>query len=414
MSARQTSSYINHSALGIVFLTVFLDLLGFGIVLPLMPIYAQLPQFHASSAEIGWLMAVYSLMQFIFAPIWGRMSDHVGRKPILIIGLFGSAVAHLFYGLAGSLTVLFLSRMVAGMAGANLATAQAVVADVTSPDKRAGAMGMIGAAFGLGFVLGPALGGLLSGPDFGNHPEYAPFAASALCFCNGVLGIFLLPETRQAGRGGRQWVSPLSVDPWKAAFSHPMVGMLLLIGLLLTTGFASFEVALPLYGGLRLGWSLTTVGYFFAYVGVLITLVQGFLVRRTVPRLGEVRAASFGFTLLILAFAMLASGPGLGMLIIITIPLTVGFGLLSPSLSALLSRISPENIQGTIMGLYQSVNSLGRVIGPSLGGFFFAAHRAGMHGPVAPFVAACAMLVPAMLLLLGYVAPRHPLHRQRV
>jgi DHA1 family tetracycline resistance protein-like MFS transporter len=164
---------------------------------------------------------------------------------------------------------------------------------------------------------------------------------------------------------------------------------------------------------LRLGWSLTTVGYFFAYVGILITLVQGFLVRRAVPRLGEVRAATLGFVLLIAAFALLASGPGLGFLMLITIPLTVGFGLLSPSLSALLSRLSPVDSQGTVMGLYQSINSLGRVFGPSLGGFFFATHHAGLHGPVAPFVAACIMLAPAMLLLLGYVAPRHPLRAGR-
>jgi multidrug resistance protein len=407
LTTRSTPSYINHSALGIVFLTVFLDLLGFGIVLPLMPIYAQLPQFHATSTEIGWLMAVYSLMQFIFAPIWGRLSDHVGRKPILIIGLFGSAAAHLVYGLAGSLPVLFLARLVAGVSGANLATAQAVVADVTSPDKRAGGMGMIGAAFGLGFVLGPALGGLLSGPDFGNHPEYAPYAASALCFLNGVMGILLLPETRLVGRQQRQWVSPLSIGPWKLAFSHPLVGMLLLVSMLLITGFASFEVALPLYGKLKLGWSLTGVGYFFAYVGILITVVQGLLVRRVVPRLGEARTAKLGFALLILAFALLAAAPGRELLLVIAVPLTVGFGLLTPSLSSLLSRITSRDVQGTIMGLYQSVNSLGRVIGPTLGGFFFATQSAGMHGPVAPFVAACGMLVPAVLLL-SYVASRHP------
>ncbi|HXH65114.1 MAG TPA: MFS transporter, partial [Mariprofundaceae bacterium] len=329
MGTRSSASYINHSALGIVFLTVFLDLLGFGIVLPLMPIYAQLPQFHATSTEIGWLMAVYSLMQFIFAPVWGRLSDHVGRKPILIIGLFGSAAAHLVYGLAGSLPVLFLARMVAGVAGANLATAQAVVADVTSPDKRAAGMGMIGAAFGLGFVVGPALGGLLSGPDFGNHPEYAPYAAALLCFINGAMGMLLLPETRQTGGQRRQWISPFSIEPWRLAFFHPLVGMLLLVSMLLVTGFAGFEVALPLYGKLKLGWSLTTVGYFFAYVGVLITVVQGLLVRRVVPRLGEVRTAKAGFALLILAFALLAAAPGLGMLLLIAVPLTVGFGLLT-------------------------------------------------------------------------------------
>jgi MFS transporter, DHA1 family, tetracycline resistance protein len=407
MRTRSNASYINHSALGIVFLTVFLDLLGFGIVLPLMPIYAQLPQFHASSTEIGWLMAVYSLMQFIFAPLWGRMSDHVGRKPILIIGLFGSAAAHLVYGLAGSLTVLFLARVVAGVSGANLATAQAVIADVTSPDKRAAGMGMIGAAFGLGFVLGPALGGLLSGPDFGNHPEYAPYAASLLCFLNGVMGIILLPETRRSDGQRKQWVSPLSVEPWKLAFGQSLVAMLLLVSMLLITGFASFEVALPLYGKLKLGWSLTSVGYFFAYVGVLITLVQGVLVRRVVPWLGEVRTAAAGFVLLILAFVMLAAAPGPGMLLVIAVPLTVGFGLLTPSLSSLLSRITSSDTQGTVMGLYQSVNSLGRVIGPALGGFFFATEAAGMHGPVAPFVAACVMLVPAMVLL-SFVAARHP------
>ena len=256
-------------------------------------------------------------------------------------------------------------------------------------------------------------GGRVSAPFQGQEGEPNTFGGYLVLLFSVVLGIFLLPETRRADGKGRQWVSPLSLDPWRAAFGQPMVGMLLLIGLLLTTGFASFEVALPLYGDLRLGWSLTTVGYFFAYVGILITLVQGLLVRRIVPRLGEVRAASVGFALLIMAFALLASGPGLTLLMLATMPLTLGIGLLSPSLSALLSRISPEDAQGTIMGLYQSINSLGRVIGPALGGFFFAAHHAGMHGPAVPFMAASAMLAPAMLLLLGYVAPRPPLRTRR-
>jgi len=386
----------NKQTLTIVFLTVFLDLVGFGIVLPLMPVYASLPAFAATSLQIGLLMASYSLMQFFFAPIWGKLSDQVGRKAILVIGLFGSAVAHLVYGLAESLTVLFIARIFAGIAGANIATAQAVIADVLPPEKRAAGMGMIGAAFGLGFVIGPALGGFLSSDMFGNNHQLAPLCAALLCFLNAIAAIFLLQETRKVD--SKRWVVPLSLTPWKTAMKQPGVPLILLLGLILITGFAAFEIALPLYGQHAYGWTLTSIGYVFAYIGVLITIVQGGLVRRMVPRYGETRMILVGFVLLIFALSIMAMGVSSMTLLLALIPMTFGFGLLSPSLSSLLSRITHQDHQGTVLGLYQSMNSLGRVVGPSMGGFFFAISASGLQGPTVPFAISAGLLSIAFFM----------------
>lgn len=386
----------NKQTLTIVFLTVFLDLVGFGIVLPLMPVYASLPAFAATSLQIGLLMASYSLMQFFFAPIWGRLSDQIGRKPILVIGLFGSAIAHFVYGLAESLTLLFIARLFAGIAGANIATAQAVIADVLPPEKRAAGMGMIGAAFGLGFVIGPALGGFLSSETFGNNHHLAPFCAALLCLLNAIAAIFFLQETRKVN--SKRWVSPLSMKPWKTALAQPGVPLILLLGFILITGFAAFEIALPLYGKYAYDWSLSNIGYVFAYIGVLITLVQGGMVRKLVPRYGETKMILVGFVLLTSALIIMSLGVSSTVLLLALIPMTMGFGLLSPSLSGLLSRITHQDHQGTVLGLYQSMNSLGRVVGPTMGGFFFAVSASGLQGPTVPFAISAGLLSIAFFM----------------
>jgi len=396
----------NKQILTIVFLTVFLDLVGFGIVLPLMPVYATLPEFMATSLQIGLLMASYSLMQFFFAPVWGKLSDQVGRKPILILGLFGSAIAHLLYGLAESLTVLFIARILAGIAGANIATAQAVIADVLPPEKRAAGMGLIGAAFGLGFVVGPALGGFLSSDMLGNHHQLAPLCAALLCFINAVAAIFFLKETRKVD--SKRWVVPFSLSPWKTAMAQPGVPLILSLGLILITGFAAFEIALPLYGKYAYDWTLTSIGYVFAYIGILITLVQGGMVRRMVPRYGEVRMILVGFVLLVFSLVVMAMGVSSTVLLLALIPMTMGFGLLSPSLSSLLSRITHQDHQGTVLGLYQSMNSLGRVVGPSMGGFFFAVTASGLQGPTVPFAISAGLLSIAFFMaFILYNTHRH-------
>ncbi|WP_085446540.1 MFS transporter [Magnetofaba australis] len=360
------------ASIGIIFFTVFLDLLGFGMVLPLMPLYASDPRFLASPAEIGWLMAIYSLMQFLCAPLWGGLSDRIGRRPVLIIGLFGSALSYLIYGLAESFTILMISRAVAGVMGANIAAAQAAMADLTPPEKRAQGMGIIGAAFGLGFVVGPALGGLLSQHGAGA----APLAAAAVTLLNAIAAIFLLAETKQAGGENRGRPHPLSLEPWRTAGRYPAALALCLLGGLYVTLFASFEVVLPLWAQEVMAWrepqAMYEAGKLFAYVGIVMVLVQGGLVRRLAPKLGEKKLTRIGIILVFVGWLLLGMASDYAMLLGSLALTAVGAGLVNPGLSSLVSLNTNAEHQGVMMGLFQSMSALGRVLGPLWGGFAFA------------------------------------------
>ncbi|OIO55182.1 MAG: hypothetical protein COX57_10645 [Alphaproteobacteria bacterium CG_4_10_14_0_2_um_filter_63_37] len=358
------------ASLGIVFVTVMLDLIGFGMVLPLMPLYASDPRFLATPVQIGWLMGIYSLMQFLFMPLWGRMSDRWGRRPVLLIGLAGSAISYAVYGWAESLMVLFVSRAVAGVMGANIATAQAIVADITPPEKRAAGMGMIGAAFGLGFVMGPALGGVLS--QWGGIAA-APLTAAVLSAVNLIFALFFLAETRVHGLPtAKAWIHPLSLAPWKEAMRYPAVLALSGMIFLVIAAFAAFEVVLPLWGEAKFGWTMADAGWVFAYVGVLIVLVQGGMVRRVVPKWGEKKAARIGLALMTAGLSLLSLWHNQTALYLLLIPIAFGMGLVNPTFSALVSLNSDPDHQGTMLGLFQSLSALGRVVGPVLGGMMFA------------------------------------------
>ncbi len=378
----------------LIFSTVALDLLGFGMVLPLMPMYAADPRFNASPAEIGWLMAVYSIMQFLFAPFWGKLSDRIGRRPVLIIGLFGSAISYLIYGLAQTLTVLFLARIGAGVMGANIAAAQAAMADLTPREKRARAMGLIGAAFSLGFVLGPAFGGLLA--PYGL--ETAPLVAAAITGFNAVLAVFLLGETLNIRSGNGETpqsrsrsVHPLSTDTWKNALAHPgALAVCLLMGGFITL-FAAFEVTLPLWGRGALGWTMRDIGWVFAYVGVIMVIMQGGVVRRLTPRLGEKRLAALGLILVALGVGLLATG-GQDRALVALALIAAGAGLVHPGLSSLASLNVDAEHQGVILGLFQSMSALGRSVGPVLGGIVYGYLAAGLFPLLAVGVAAVLLM----------------------
>ncbi|MBF0370185.1 MAG: MFS transporter [Magnetococcales bacterium] len=356
---------------GIIFITVFADLLGFGMVLPLMPLYASDPRFLAAPWQIGWLMAIYSLMQFLFAPFWGRISDRWGRRPVLIVGLFGSCISYLVYGMAGSLWLLFVARGVAGIMGANIAAAQAAMADITPPEKRAQAMGLIGAAFSLGFVLGPAMGGLLS--QYGL--EAAPLAAAAITGLNGLAAIFFLAETKNLQTAANSKPAPryhpLSLQPWREARAYPgALAVCFLMGGFITL-FSAFEVTLPLWGQELMGWTMATTGWVFAYVGVMMAISQGGLVRRLAPRVGEKRTARMGLVLVSAGLGILGLIGGwvgtLGGLALVAL----GAGLVHPGFSSLVSLNTTAEKQGVMMGLFQSMSALGRVIGPVVGGLLY-------------------------------------------
>lgn len=353
---------IRHRAtLGIVFLIVFIDLVGFGIVIPILPLYGE--QYASSPLVLGLLMASFSAMQFVFAPLLGRLSDRVGRRPVLLVSLLGSAVGYVLFGVAGSIGMLFVSRIVDGISGANISTAQAVIADITGPEERAKGMGMIGAAFGLGFILGPAIGGLLVGVA---HwlPGVAAAVASLVAF---ALVSLILPETLDPEAREEARRHPLNFSSLVEAVGHPLVGLCLLLVLVIILSFSTFETTLSQLAAHHFGLTDRGVSFLFVYAGLLAALVQGGLVGRLARRFGEVRLVVGGTALAFLALGALPYQHGLTGLMVALAALAVGQGLASPSLSSLTSKLVDPDEVGGVMGIYQSLSSLGRIGGPFAG-----------------------------------------------
>ncbi len=387
------------SPLAVVFLTVFIDLVGFGIVIPLVPLYAE--AYHPSPLAFGVLMASFSAMQFVFAPLLGRLSDRVGRRPVLLFSLFGSFLSYLLFAFAGSFAGLLASRVLAGIMGANIGTAQAVIADVTPQGDRARGMGLVGMAFGLGFVFGPAIGG------FSVKVSHAlpGLVAAGLSLVAWLWAFFGLPETRPASAAARP---PRHWFPLRAvvhAFSRPVVGPLLLVTLLNTTAFSNFEATFAQFARSRFGHDPSTVSWLFVLIGVTAAVVQGGLIRRLVPILGEARLAGIGTSLLALSFAGLVLVPGHAGLIALVVTTAAGSGLTNPALAGLISRSADAAEQGEILGAAQSLSSLGRILGPFWGEHaWFAWGAAGPYGTGALLEAVAVVVV--IVGLRSVAAPR--------
>lgn len=354
----------------IVFLTVFIDLLGFGMVLPLLPIYANQFSVDQHGVTIGLLMSSFSAMQFLFAPLWGRLSDRIGRRPVLIIGLVGSAVFYALFGIATmneSLTWLFITRIGAGIAGATISTAQAYIADVTSKETRARGMALIGAAFGLGFTFGPLLGAAALAFSPSAHLSPAPgFVASGLSTLALLLAVARLPESLQPGSKSTHR-SMIDVGALKDALAVPSVGLLLLTAFLSVLSFAGFETTLSLLLKKAFALDEKKILYFFAFIGLILTLAQGFLVRRLAKKLSEATMATAGAIVSILGFVLLAfasHSTGLTLMMVATAVEVTGFAFMTPSLNSLISRRSDPAKQGGILGVNQSMSSLARIAGP--------------------------------------------------
>ena len=378
MSQKQNTPQATHPRRGsllVVFLTVFIDLLGFGIVLPLLPIYAR----EFSADESGWTIAVllssFSFMQFIVSPLWGRLSDHVGRRPVLLVGLAGSVVFYAMFGIATwhkNLFLLFVSRIGAGVAGATISTAHAYIADTTSVEDRNKGMALVGAAFGLGFTFGPLVGmlALLGNP---NEPGPGPgFAAAALSAVALLLAIFVLPESLDPDQPGRprKWLDLVAL---RRALATPSIGMLLLTTFVCVVAFGNFESTISLLlKDERAGFGFTYWGIFwvFAYVGLVLALVQGAVVRPLATRVAEPVLAGTGTIVMVVGLMLLAQSSLQGSSPLLFVALAVcvaGFALITPSLNSLISRRSDPSQQGGIMGLAQSTSSLARIVGPLVG-----------------------------------------------
>jgi len=382
--------------LAILFLTVFVDLVGFGIILPLLPLYAD--RFGASGTMIGVLVLSYSAAQLFMAPVWGKLSDRFGRRPILIIGLIGSAISYLVFAFAGSILALLLSRVMAGVGGANVPVAQAYIADITPPERRAGGMGLIGAAFGLGFIFGPAIGGILAPIS----PAAPGLAAAGLCAVNALLAIFFLPESlsreeREARRAvagagalraGRAPAPvsgigpvPLPAASLRVVVRSPDFATILILTFLFTAAFSTMHPVFPLFAAQRFGMEERAVGWLFAFLGTVSALMQGIVVRLVAPRIGEdrlVRLAALPFVAGLLLVAVSQTVP---VLLIALALLAIGFGGTLPSLVSLLSRAAPDELQGSSLGIGQSVGALARIAGPLAGGIAW-----DLFGAPAPFL----------------------------
>lgn len=379
------------SPLVIIFLTVFIDLVGFGIIIPMLPFYAE--AYGASALQVGLLATSFSLMQFLFAPVWGRLSDKVGRRPVILTGLIGSAVSYFAFGMADTLAMLFAARILAGIAGANIPTAQAFIADTTTAENRAKGMGLIGAAFGLGFILGPAIGGFLS--QWGYH---APaFFAAALSLANFVAGCFFLPESLPAGTRGTRRAKG-RVEAFQQALSRPALPLVLLVSFLVMTAFSAFESMFALFAGARFGYGATTIGYLFAWVGVVLAVVQGVLVGRVVRRVGEDRLVPAAILVMAFALAAHAFAPNVPSLMAAIGLLAAGMGFNSPSILSMVSRLADPGDQGTTLGVSQSLASLARIVGPVWGGFVF-----DRFGITVPFLTSAALMLVACGLSVAAV-----------
>jgi DHA1 family tetracycline resistance protein-like MFS transporter len=348
-----------------IILVVFIDLLGFSLIIPLLPYYAQ--TFNASDTTIGLLLASYAAAQLIGAPLLGRASDRFGRRPILLISIFGTFLGFLLFGFARSLTMLFASRILQGITGGNLSVAQAYITDVTDSKSRNRGLGMIGAAFGLGFIIGPSLGGLLSNISY----SVPAFVASALSFINLILIAFWLPESLTAETRARMTQNKpvFSLSALLEALKHPLTGPLLITRFLYSLAFVILQSIFSLFALKRFGMSVVATGFVLTYVGVVSVFTQAWLVGRLSQRFRDTILIQSGLLLLALGLLAWAFAPSVLLLVLSVTPIALAGGMLNTIVpSALTKTVEPQEVGG-ILGLATSIESSTRVISPLLGGF---------------------------------------------
>jgi DHA1 family tetracycline resistance protein-like MFS transporter len=400
-----------NSAVSTVFLVVLVDLMGFGLVLPLLPFYAG--EFNVGTVEIGILYSIYSAAQLVFSPIWGSLSDRFGRRPIMLISTFGGAVSYILFGLSGNYTMLLFSRLLAGIMGGNIAAAQAYIADVTKPEERAAGMGLIGAAFGIGFVVGPALAaGLLhpSVPAWFEAQQFPAFAeylrlhkyenpgffAGILSFVSFLLVAFKLPETVKNSSTAFRRIGVFTADFWRDLWpttsKNKVISRYLLATLIMWISQGTLFAAFPLFCDIKLGLPAESVGFQFFYLGLISAVMQGFFIRKLSKSFQESSLFMGGAVISLIGmatFPFVETASGLPWALLI---LAVGNSLILPTLSSLISKESKPDEVGSTLGTAQSVAGIGRVLGPTWGGFLIA------YGANIPFYANAILLSLAVLV----------------
>jgi MFS transporter, DHA1 family, tetracycline resistance protein len=409
------------SRLAILFVSVLIDMIGFGIVLPLLPFYAE--EFGATPLQVTVLIASYAAMQFVAVPVWGRLSDRLGRRPFIVASLFASAVSYLIFGLAQSLAVLFVSRIAAGVAGGTISVAQAYVADTTGPEDRAHGMGMLGAASGLGILIGPAIGGYFS--VFGY--QVPGFIAAGLCAANGIAALFFLPESRarsiaaaaeaadgRAGDRSGRAAPPAApsqaatLRSWARTMTRYPLSMLLVVYFLCIMSFTAMTSVLALYGDRAHAMDAVDMGIVFAAAGGTTVVVRGLLVGWLVRRIGELRIVQLGTVVLALALLAIPLVDHSALMFALVPFWALATGLTFPSLASLVSQGTDAESQGSVLGGQQVVGGIGRVLGPVWAGALF-----GAVAIETPFLVGAALVTVAALLALRLPTSPRPDRRLR-
>ena len=396
-------------ALNFIFLTLLIDITGLGIIIPVMPkLIGQLTGEGLSVASEygGWLTFAYAFMQFIFAPILGNLSDKYGRRPVLLLSLLGFGIDYLFLAFAPSIFWLFVGRIIAGIAGASMTTAMAYIADVSAPEKRAQNFGIVGAAFGLGFIIGPVLGGVLG--QFGTRIPF--FAAAGLALLNFLYGYFILPESLT--KENRRPFNFKTANAWASLARlkrYPKV--LSLAGALVLVYLASYALqsVWTYYNMYKFGWTEALVGYSLGFVGITIAVVQGGLIRIIIPKLGQERSLYIGLALYSFGYVLFAFASESWMMFAFMIPYSLG-GIAGPALQGIMSNQVPPNEQGELQGTLTGLMSLTAIFGPLLMTHLFSAFtgkQAYIEFPGAPF------LVGAVLLSASSVWAYRSLHSSK-
>jgi MFS transporter, DHA1 family, tetracycline resistance protein len=374
----------------VLFLIVLIDLIGFGLVIPLLPFYAE--RFSATPQEVTVLMATFSAMQTLAAPIWGRLSDRAGRRPVLMVSMAAAALAYLWMAFADALWMLFAARALAGICAGNIGAAQAYIADVTPPEKRAHGMGMIGAAFGLGFIIGPALGGVVAGHNTATADLRTPGLIACGLSLVALLGVLVvLKESLPAGLPPRPRKGRIAA--LRDALARKSLARLLVVFFLAIVAFGGMEATFALWAMAQFNYGPAQIGYIFTYIGVLSAVMQGGLIGRLTARFGEEKLLVAGLALIALGLLAIPAAHDLPMLVVAVSCLALGMGAMQPSLNSLISRRAGVDEQGEILGVAQSVASLSRVLGPLLAGALFA----GL-GRDSPFLAGMVLVVAAAAL----------------
>jgi DHA1 family tetracycline resistance protein-like MFS transporter len=389
-----------NAALGFIFVTLLIDVIGFGIIIPVMPrlisemLHVGIPE---ASEYGGWLIAAFAIMQFLFSPLMGNLSDRFGRRPVLLASLLGFGIDYIFLVFAPSIEWLFVGRIIAGIMGASFTTASAYIADISEPEKRAQNFGMIGAAFGLGFIIGPALGGILA-----KYGLRAPFiGAAALTLLNWLYGFFVLPESlKPENRRPFQWARANPIGSLEFFLRYKVIlGLVASIVLIYIAGHA-VQSTWSYYTMEKFGWDEAWVGYSLAFVGLMVAIVQGGLIRFIIPKLGQQRSVYIGISLYAIGFFLFGIATESWMMFAFLVPYCLG-GIAGPSLQGIMSSQVPPNEQGELQGALTSLMSLTSIIGPVMMTWIFHHYSdkdTGVYFPGAVMMAGAALTIVSAFL----------------